>query len=291
MKNEVAVKKKEGIAAYLSKDNIRENIISVIGEKDAQSFISSVVSAVQANPDLAKCTNTSIFSAALLGYTLKLPQSPQLGFFYLVPYKNSELSKKSSEDVYEAQFQISYKGLFQLAMRSGQYKKIVAVDVREGELVYYNPLTEDIEFKAEMDLNKRQGLPVIGYYAAYELINGAVKFVYWPKDQVENHATTYSASYRNDKKWNSNKSFWSKNYNEMAKKTVLKQLITKWGIMSVEMEKSIEADQAVIGEDGTKSYIDNVPDEPLPAFDVEAEDEVVVEGEVIDEGKESKDDK
>jgi recombination protein RecT len=280
-KNEIAEQKRQGIAGYLSSDLVKNNIVSVIGEKDAQPFISSVVSAVQANPDLAKCTNQSIFSAALLGYSLKLPQSPQLGFFYMVPYKNNDKSKSGAE-VYEAQFQISYKGLYQLAMRSGQYKKIVVTEIREGELVYYNPITEDIEFKPELDYTKRQTLNIIGYYAAYEMINGAIKFIYWDKNQMEKHAETYSASYRSDIKWKSKKSFWSKEPIIMAKKTMLKQLLTKWGILSVELRNVLESDQAVIGEDGSKTYIDNQPDEPAPAIDVESDVVETIEGEVIE---------
>jgi recombination protein RecT len=280
-KNEIAEQKRQGIAGYLSSDLVKNNIVSVIGEKDAQPFISSVVSAVQANPDLAKCTNQSIFSAALLGYSLKLPQSPQLGFFYMVPYKNNDKSKSGAE-VYEAQFQISYKGLYQLAMRSGQYKKIVVTEIREGELVYYNPITEDIEFKPELDYSKRQTLNIIGYYAAYEMINGAIKFIYWDKNQMEKHAETYSASYRSDIKWKSKKSFWSKEPIIMAKKTMLKQLLTKWGILSVELRNVLESDQAVIGEDGSKTYIDNQPDEPAPAIDVESDVVETIEGEVIE---------
>ena len=280
-KNEISEQKRQGIAGYLSSDLVKNNIVSVIGEKDAQPFISSVVSAVQANPDLAKCTNQSIFSAALLGYSLKLPQSPQLGFFYMVPYKNNDKSKSGAE-VYEAQFQISYKGLYQLAMRSGQYKKIVVTEIREGELVYYNPITEDIEFKPELDYSKRQTLNIIGYYAAYEMINGAIKFIYWDKNQMEKHAETYSASYRSDIKWKSKKSFWSKEPIIMAKKTMLKQLLTKWGILSVELRNVLESDQAVIGEDGSKIYIDNQPDEPAPAIDVESDVVETIEGEVIE---------
>lgn len=277
--NEIVEQKKQGIATFLSSDAVKTNIVNVIGEKDAQPFISSVVSAVQANPDLAKCTNPSIFSAALLGYSLKLPQSPQLGYFYMIPYENKDKSKGGNK-VYEAQFQISYKGLYQLAMRSGLYKKIVVTEIREGELVYYNPITEEIEFNPELDHDKRMSLKVIGYYAAYEMTSGAVKFIYWSESQMRKHAETYSASYRSDLKWNSKKSFWNKDFIMMARKTMLKQLLSKWGVLSVELRNALESDLAVINEDGTKAYIDNQPDEPTPAIDVETEDVEVIEGEV-----------
>ena len=275
MGNEVAVQKKQGIAAFLASDSVKQKIMNVVGEKESQSFISSVVSAVQTNPDLAKCTNQSIFSAALLGHSLRLPPSPQLGFFYMVPYKNSEKSKKQGTDVYEAQFQISYKGLYQLAMRSGNYKKVVATPIKEGELVEYNPITHDITFHAELDSTKRASLPSIGYYAEFTLVNGAKQFVYWSKEEMEAHAEKYSAMYRSDLKWNNSKSFWKKDFDFMATKTILKQLISKWGMLSVEMTTAIETDQAVIGENGEKYYIDNVPDEPTPAIDVETDVDVV----------------
>ena len=278
--NEITEYKKQSISAYLSSDKVKQSIVNVIGTKDLQSFVSSVVSAVQVNPDLAKCTNQSIFTAALLGYSLKLPPSPQLGFFYMIPYKNTAKSKTAGTEIFEAQFQISYKGLYQLAMRSGQYRKILATEVHEGELLDYNPLTEEIVFSKITNYAKRSSKPVIGFYAAFELTNGANKFVYWPREQMEKHAHTYSASYRSDEKWKSCKSFWSKDFNQMGIKTVLKQLLTKWGIMTVEMSQFVEADQAVINEDGTKNYIENVPAEPTPAIDVEADVEMDSDAEV-----------
>ena len=258
MANEVAEVKKQGIAGYLSSEAVKANIMSVIGEKDAQKFISSVVSAVQTNPDLAECTNSSILSAALLGHSLKLPQSPQLSFFYLVPFKNSKKGVK------EAIFQIGYKGLIQLAMRSGQYQKINVTAIKEGELKYYDPITEDFEFEAITDFEKRQSLPTIGYYAYFILTNGFKKEIYWSKERMEQHAKKYSTSYRNG--WSS--SVWTSDFEAMAYKTLLRQLIGKWGIMSVEMENAYTSDMAVLDEDGNPDYVDNVPDAPEKAVDV-----------------------
>lgn len=261
MANEVVKteSKKVGIAGFLAQEAVKANVESVVGAKDAQRFISSVVSAVQTNPQLSECSYSSILSAALLGHSLNLPQSPQIGMFYLVPFKN-----KSGT---EATFQLSYRGMLQLAMRSGQYKHMNVTDIREGELVSYNPIEDIYEFKAETNIAAREKLPVIGYYAFFEMVNGFRKGIYWTKEQVDAHAKKYSASYRNG--WNS--SLWKSDFNAMAKKTMLRQLISKWGIMSVDMERAYEGDQAVIREDGTPDYIDNVPDEPYEAHDVYAD--------------------
>ena len=133
---ETRKKQKAGIASYLSNDAVKKNIMSVVGEKNTTRFISSVVSAVQTNPTLAQCTNSSILSSALLGEALQLTPSPQLGQYYMVPYDNTKAGVK------EAQFQIGYKGYIQLAIRSGQYRKIAVSEVKEGEVSYFNPITE-----------------------------------------------------------------------------------------------------------------------------------------------------
>lgn len=267
--NEVAKteQKKLGIAGFLAQEAIKANVESVVGVKDSQRFISSVVSAVQTNPTLSECTNASILSAALLGHSLNLPQSPQIGMFYMVPFKNKKKVKDSNGreitiDVTEATFQLSYRGMLQLAMRSGQYKAMNVTDIREGELVAYNPIEDAYEFKPETDYAKRSALKIVGYYAFFEMTNGFKKGVYWSKEQVDEHAKRYSATYR--------KGFglWSTDFDAMAKKTLLRQLISKWGIMSVEMEKAYDGDQAVIREDGTPDYIDNIADEPEKATDI-----------------------
>jgi len=255
MPNEVVKsEKKLGIAGYLAQEAVKANVEAVVGTKDAQRFISSVVSAVQTNPALAECSNSSILSAALLGQSLNLPQSPQIGMFYLVPFKNKTGT--------EATFQLSYRGMLQLAMRSGQYKAINVTDIRDGEIASYNPIEDAYEFTPETDIAKRMSLPIIGYYAYFEMINGFKKGIYWSKEQIDAHAKKYSATYR--------KGFglWSTDFDSMAKKTMLRQLISKWGIMSVEMERAYVGDQAVIREDGTVDYIDNVPDEPEKAVDI-----------------------
>lgn len=270
MANEVATTKKQGIASFLAQEAVKQNVESVVGVKDSQRFISSVVSAVQTNPQLADCTNSSILSAALLGHSLNLPQSPQIGMFYFVPFKDTK------KGVTEATFQLSYRGMLQLAMRSGQYKAINVTDIREGELVSYNPIEDTYEFNPETDIAKRNELKIIGYYAYFEMVNGFKKGIYWPREKVDAHAKKYSATYR--------KGFglWSTDFDSMARKTLLRQLISKWGIMSVEMERAYVGDQGVIREDGTVDYIDNVPDEPEKAVDVYVEAKEITDEEKTD---------
>lgn len=265
-----------GIASFMTSDAVRENIESVVGSKDAQKFISSVVSAVQTNPQLAQCTNKSLLSVALLGHSLNLPQSPQMGFFYFVPYKNKQ-------GVYEATFQLSWRGYYQLALRSGQYKKIHVTDVRDGELREYDPLNETIEFNPITDIDERESKAVVGYYATFEMANGFKKFLYWTKKHLEEHAKKYSISYKSDLKYNSNKSLWSTDFDAMARKTMLRLLLSRYGIMSVDLEKAYINDEAV-PEEGVPDYVDNKQEdaEVIDVFATPVEEEVVENAEVVE---------
>lgn len=268
-----------GIASFLAVPEIKANVVSVVGDKDAQAFISSVVSAVQTNPNLAECTNNSILSAALLGHSLKLPQSPQLGYFFLVPYDNTkkvvnpQTGRKEDVRVKEAVFQISYKGMVQLALRSGQYRKISAVSIKEGELVSVNPITEEYVFNPMLDYKARAAAPTIGYYAFIEMTSGFRKEMYWSKELMEAHAAKYSKSYRSDKKYGTSRSFWSTDFDEMAYKTLLRQLISKFGVMSIELQNAYSADMAVVDSDNGPEYVDNVPDEAVDVYATEAVEE------------------
>ena len=245
-------KKKLGMTAYLNSEAIKNNIMSVIGEKDYNGFVTAIVSAVQTNKDLAQCTNQSILSAALLGQTLKLSPSPQLGQYYMVAYEN--------KGVKEATFQLGWHGAVQLAMRSGQYRKINVLDVREGELISFNPFSESYNFEPITDPTEREKAKVVGYYAFFELLNGFRKELYWTREQMESHAKQYSKGYKSDITKGTSYTFWSKNFNEMAKKTMLRQLISKWGIMSTEFQTAYNGDQSVVREDGSFDYVDNTVD-------------------------------
>lgn len=152
---------------------------------------------------------------------------------------------------------VSDKGYIQLAIRSGQYKKLNVMAIKEGELVRFDPLNEEIEVNLIEDEEVRENAPTIGYYAFFEYTNGFRKAIYWSKAKMESHALKYSQGYAADKKKGTAWTFWSKDFDGMAFKTMLRQLISKWGIMSIEMQSAIDADMAVINEDGTKDYVDN----------------------------------
>ena len=256
MANEVITKPKTQVtfSGFMTSDGIKKKINEIIGNKERGSrFISSIVSAVSTNPQLGQCDNASILSGALLGESLNLSPSPQLGRYYLLPFKD-----KSRGMV--AQFILGYKGYLELAQRSGQYKDINVIEVKEGEYKGRNQLTGNPTFEFIVDDDVRDTKETIGYMASFTLINGFTKTIYMTKKQMEEHALQYSSGYRADKKNKTAYTFWTKDFDGMAFKTLLRQLISKWGIMSIDMQNAYEGDMAVINEDGSKNYVDNVPD-------------------------------
>ena len=257
---------KTSLTAYLTNDAVKNQINNVIGGKNGSRFVSSIISAVQVNSALQECTNPSILSAALLGESLKLSPSPQLGQYYMVPFNNNKKGYK------EAQFQLGYKGYIQLAIRSGQYKKLNVLAIKEGELVRFDPLNEEIEVNLIDDEEAREETETIGYYAMFEYTNGFKKAMYWSKKKMEAHALKYSKGYQAKKGY----TFWEKDFDAMAYKTMLRQLISKWGIMSIDMLSAMDADMAVIHEDGTKDYVD-IDNEETVAADQEIHEEEVSE--------------
>lgn len=237
-------------ASFINQSAIQSRISKTIGSERGQRFITAIVSAVNNNPQLAECTNDSIYSGALLGESLNLSPSPQLGHYYLVPFNDKNKGKV-------AQFQLGYKGYLQLAIRSGYYKKINVLDIKEGELIKYDPLNEEIEVNLIEDEEIREKTKTIGYYAMFEYTNGFKKTLYWSKSKMQEHAKKYSQGYKADLSKGTSYTFWSKDFDGMAFKTMLRQLISKWGIMSIEMQNAIEKDMAVISEDGSVDYVDN----------------------------------
>lgn len=245
MNNQVANRPKMSFTQFMGADVVQKRAIQILGEKKALSFTSSIISAVQMNPGLQECEPKSIFNAALLGESLNLSPSPQLGQYYLVPFNN-----KNGK---QAQFQLGYKGYIQLAIRSGYYKKINVLAIKKGELIKYDPLNEEIEVNLIDDEVEREETETTGYYAMFEYTNGFRKSIYWSKPKMIKHAEKYSAGYKAHKGY----TFWEKDFDGMAYKTMIRQLISKWGIMSVEMQTAFESDMAVLKDDGTKEYIDN----------------------------------
>ena len=269
-KNEVAVANKDNkkltFSAFITSDGMKNKINQIVGDENTgKRFISSIVSAVSMNPSLAECDNASIVSGALLGEALKLSPSPQLGNYYLVPFNDKEKGKVAT-------FQLGYKGYIQLAIRSGQYKKLNVLAIKEGELIKYDPLNEEIEVQLIDDETKREKAKTIGYYAMFEYVNGFRKALYWSREKMEAHALQYSQGYKSDKRNKTSYTFWSKDFDGMAYKTMLRQLISKWGIMSIDMQTAYESDMAYIKEDGSKEYVDN--QEPTKEANVIEEKEV-----------------
>lgn len=279
------VQKKESFSNFLTNTFVKQKIIDVVGGKDSQKFMTAILSAVTNNPMLQECDSMSILNCAFLGEGLKLSPSPQLGQYYMVPFNNKKKGIK------EAQFQLGYKGYIQLAERSGYYKKINVLAIKEGELIKYDPLNEDIEVNLIEDDEIREQTQTIGYYAMFEYANGFRKTMYWTKKKMLAHADQYSQAFNKEsyKKILEGKvaqedmwkysSFWYKDFDGMAYKTMLRQLISKWGIMSIEMQRAFENDMAAIQEDGTPYYIENDKENPQDVIEVEgkAVEEIVPE--------------
>ncbi len=255
-----------GIKAFnslIGSDMMRTKIHQMVGRTDSQEFITSITSAVNNNPALAECDAQSIISAALLGQSLHLKPSPQLGYFYMVPFNNKKKGCK------EAQFQLGYKGYIQLAIRTGEYIDIDTIEIREGEYKGRNRLTGKPEFEFVDDDTIRENLPVVGYMAYFEMKNGYIKRLYWSKDKMLKHADEFSQAFNLQKYYELQEgkipqnelwkysSFWYKNFDEMAKKTMLRQLLSKHGLLSTDMQRAVESDQAVINDNMKPEYVDS----------------------------------
>lgn len=252
--NSLANRQKPKFTAAIQSEGYKNLINNTLGDpKKAAKFVTAITSAVSNNPALQECDASTILSAGLLGEGLNLSPSPQLGQYYLVPFNDNKNGRKV------AQFQLGYKGYIQLALRSGQYRKLNVVAIKEGELKRFDPLDEEIEVELIDDDEAREAAPTIGYYAMFEYMNGFKKAMYWSKAKMESHAKKYSKGYAAKKGY----TFWEKDFDGMAFKTMLRQLISKWGIMSIEMQTAIDGDMAVIHEDNSKEYVELTDDEPI----------------------------
>lgn len=247
-----AIAKRVSFSAMISTEKYQRAINNTLRDPArARRFVAAITSAVAINPELQECDPSTVLSGALLGESLNLSPSPQLGQYYLVPFENR---KKGCKD---AQFQIGYRGLIQLALRSGQYKRLNVLVVKDGELLSWNPLTEDISLQLIQDDAERESAATIGYVASFEYLNGFTKTIYWSREKMESHALRYSRGYAAKKGY----TFWEKDFDAMAFKTMLRQLISKWGIMSIEMQQAFDGDGAVVTESGDFVRVD----ESLPA--------------------------
>lgn len=249
----------------MSQENIKNLVQQAVGQ-NAQSFTTAIISAVSNNPDLQKCSQVTILSAALQGEALKLSPSPQLGQYYMVPFNKKD--KQGNIVSVSAQFILGAKGYKQLAMRSGQYRDIDVLEIKEGEYKGRDKATGKQLFEFIEDDDVREEKSTIGYMAYFELLNGFRKTVYWTKNKMIKHADTYSQAFSADKyddyingkvpqkELYKYSSFWYKNFTEMAFKTLLRYLLSQWGVMSIEMQKAIDLDNTVINENGEPSYVE-----------------------------------
>ena len=248
--NQVAKAQPQTLQSLMGSGAVTKKLNDVLGsEKKASAFISSVISVANGNSMLRSANPMTILGSAMVAATLDLPVVPTLGMAYIVPYKG------------QAQFQLGYKGLIELAERSGQFKNIIDEVVYEGQLVKKNKFTGEYEF----DEDAKKSDKVIGYMARMDLINGFSKTIFWTKEEVEAHAKKFSQAFRSGYT-----SPWKSDFDAMARKTVLKALFAKYGPRSIAIQQAIKFDQAVVKANGIDGddinidsfdaeYIDNEP--------------------------------
>ena len=228
------------VKSLLATPSIKARFEEVLGKRSA-AFMSSIVSAVSSNKQLLECEPMSVISSAMIAASMDLPINASLGFAYIVPYKGV------------AQFQIGYKGLIQLALRTGKYKTLNVTEILDGQIKKHNPFTGEMEFSVASTSDKK-----VGYLLYFKLTNGFEKFFYMTAEEITDHGKRYSASFK--KGWG----LWVDDFDAMALKTVAKLGLSKYGMLSVEMEQAIYSDQAVISDGGVQ-YVDAVTEpEKLP---------------------------
>lgn len=254
----------------LSIPAVKNNIESMLKGKSSQ-FITSVLNLTSTS--LQGCDPNSVYGAVMKSASLDLSVDPNLGQAWIIPY-NSKSGR-------QAQFQIGYKGFIQLAKRSGQYLKLNAIPVYEGQLKSFNPLTEDIE----MDWNNKTSDKVIGFMAYIKEINGFEKTMYWTAEEMEAHAVKYSKNYAKHKN-----GLWAEDFVKMGQKTALKLMLSKWGTLSIDMQTAITTDQAVINLNGDKEeirYIDNEEEkeEAIDPFEYAKVPDETVDAEVVEDAE------
>jgi recombination protein RecT len=277
MANEVVKKPQTGLQkfnAMLENTRTQEYLTNVLGEKK-QTFVSNMVALVSSNKALSECDPSTIMFSCLKATALGLAIDPSLGLAWVLPYRDNK------NNMTVATFQLGAKAYTQLALRTAQYKKINVRDVREGEIVGEDFVSGEMQFKKlEKD---REKAPIVGYVAMFELINGFSKQLYMSIEEIDAHAKRFSQTYRKGYGLWADKDMRPK----MAEKTVLKLLLSKWGVLSVEMEQAIKSDSAVLGENNSVRYVDNEED----AINLEKAADVAKKFEDFDSAEEVKDNK
>lgn len=282
---QIAKSNQGGITSYLSSPQIQNYLKEVIGN-NKEKFVTNLVSITNQNKSLQKCTNVSLMNGALAATTLNLNLNASFGYAFLVPFKNTKLSKEKGYDVYEAQFQIGYKGYIQLALRTCEYQKINAIPVYKSQFRAWNALTEEVILD---EFDNFEDDEIIGYVSYFRLNNGFEKTIFWSIDKMRKHADTYSQAFSMEiaeqikqgkipeKDMWKYSSYWYKDFDGMALKTMIRQMLSKWGILSEELLKAIEDDQSVLVGD-SRTYIDNQPETRQTSLpDVKKEDVVELE--------------
>lgn len=232
----------KALSNFLNSDSIKSKFAEVLGDKDkGVAFVTSILSVVNSNGQLANADQNSLYTAALMAATLDLPINPSIGHSFLVPFNT-----KQADGTYKTmvQFQISAKGLKQLAMRSGQFLKMNDSDVREGEIESVDRMTGEIKFKWIQDDKERLSKPVVGFISYFKLQNGFESTFYMTKEEVELHAKKFSQTY---KKFGTG--LWKDMFEKMASKTVIKLHLSKDAPLSTSVQKALISDQAVIKND------------------------------------------
>lgn len=247
---------------------------TLVDKKKIERYTAAIMSAVATNPQLQQCEPATILSASLLGESLNLSPSPQLGHYHMIPFRVKE--KNGIPEHYDATFVMGYKGYIQLAVRSGFYKHINAMEIKKGELVYYNPFDDEIQLEPIQDFDERENAETVGYYAMFEYLNGFKKVLYWSKKQMLKHADKYSMAFNaqaferlqngeipKNELWKFS-SPWYKDFDGMAIKTMLRQIISKWGVMSAEMQRAFETDNKTVNMTENGDFVPTEIDEPQP---------------------------
>ena len=259
------------LKGYFDNDAVKKNLQAMLGQK-AQGFATSVLSVVNNNKLLQNAEPKSIYSSAMVAASLDLPINPNLGFAALVPYGRV------------CQFQIMTRGLVQLAIRSGVYARITNCDVHEGELVKADPFTDEYVF----DASKKTSDKVVGYMAYFKTTSGFEKYYYMSKEEALAHGKRYSKSFTTG--------VWNSDPDSMGRKTCLKLLLSKFGILSIELQRAIKFDQSVVKGDFSQmesveeidaaevEYVDN----PLHEVDAQKAQEVAAKFNDFDSAEEVK---
>lgn len=270
---------KLGFKALMNTPAMKKKFTDILHEK-SDSFMGSLMTLVGGDNYLSQAEPMTIIASALKAATMDLPIDKNLGYAYVVPFNRSEKVGNKWIKHNEAQFILGYKGYIQLAQRSGQYKALNALAIYDGQLIDWNPLTEEFTFDYKAKLSDE----VIGYVGFFELLNGFKKTVYWTKQEIESHRIKNAKGYDKEKLSGA----WIDNYDSMAIKTVLRNMLSKWGLLSVEMQSAITSDEKVFRVDENNDLIEetDLSDmEPMPQDLKEAEK--VVDDPVTDEGQES----